>query len=261
VEFAKSAAGSAAAAAGAGGTGHLVEEMIWSLLADGADQRLVGNQYKLQLQDMMQAKMDHLDSVHRRESEAAEATTRQRSQSASSSGKISESLRLSGRDRSGSAATLSSAGSGLRVSFKRSMSDLGAGEADDAAGEGGDTTGGATAGGGAISEVIDGANAHVGYLWKRGAVNRTWKQRWCELKAPAQGAGSGLLLYYTGVNDVTPRGVINLAECSYEPDWSAANRKHTFKLVGKHRDGTKTAYLLAAANAEEKTQWLELMQR
>eukprot|EP01043_Picozoa_sp_COSAG02_P114068 COSAG02_NODE_50347_length_321_cov_0.693694_1_plen_61_part_10 len=61
---------------------------------------------------------------------------------------------------------------------------------------------------------MDGDNAHVGYLWKRGAVNRSWKNRWCELKAPAHGSGAGsrLLLYYTAVNDVTPRGVINLAE-------------------------------------------------
>ena len=153
--------------------------------------------------------------------------------------------------------------SGLRLSFKGPLSAIGVGVAADAADEGRGATGGAAKAGGNISEAMDGANAHVGYLWKRGAVNRSWKQRWCELKAPppGAGAGSGLLLYYTAVNDATPRGVINLGECTYEQDWRASNRKHTFKLVGKHRDGTKTAYLLAAGSAEEKTQWLELMQR
>ena len=112
------------------------------------------------------------------------------------------------------------------------------------------------------ADAHDRTDAHFGYLWKRGAVNRSWKKRWCELKAPAHGSGpgSGLLLYYTAVSDVTPRGVIHLAECTYDQDWSASNRKHTFKLVGKHRDGTKTAYLLAADSAEEKKRWLELMQ-
>lgn len=232
---------------------------MWSLLADGADQRLVGNQFKQQLQDMMQKKLEQVDSDHKREADAAEAMTRQRSVSASSSGSMPDPLRLSGRDNlrgSGTATTLASAGSGLLVSFKGSLSELGVGVAADAAGEGGGATEGAAGVG------MDGDNAHVGYLWKRGAVNRSWKNRWCELKAPAHGSGAGsrLLLYYTAVNDVTPRGVINLAECTYEADWSASNRKHTFKLVGKHRDGTNTAYLLAADSAEEKKQWLELMQ-
>ena len=72
---------------------------------------------------------------------------------------------------------------------------------------------------------------------------------------------AGLLLYYTRPNDATPRGVINLAECSFEIDWVASNRKHTFKLIGNHVDGTKTAYLLAAGSVEEKDEWLELMRQ
>lgn len=260
MEFAKSAAGSAGGGAAAGTAGHPVEATMWSLLADGADQRLVGNQFKQQLQDMMQAKMEQLDSDHKREADAADATTRQRSVSASSSGSMPDPLRLSGRDSlrgSGTAVTLASAGSGLLVSFKGTLSEPGVGVARDDAGEAGGATDGAAGGGG-----MDGTNKHVGYLWKRGAVNRSWKKRWCELKPPAYGsaAGSGQLLYYTAVNDVRPRGVINLAECTYEQNWSAANRKHTFKLLGNHRDGTKTAYLLAADSAEEKIQWLELMQ-
>lgn len=278
LEFAKSAADSAVTEAGGGAAGYRVEATIWSLLADSADQRLMGNQYKQQLHFNMQAKMDQLDSEHRREAEiaaaaasaaAAEAATkttpRNRSRSTSSSGSMSDPLRHSGRDSMGglqTATALTSVGSGMRLSFKGS--GLGAGI--DAAGEGGGTAVRVATEPGErsnISDAMNGANAHVGYLWKRGAVNRSWKRRWCELKAPAQGsrAGSGLLLYYTDVSDATPRGVINLAECSYQQDWSASNRKHTFKLVGNHQDGTKTAYLLAAGTAEEKMQWLELMQR
>ena len=61
MEFAKSAAGSAVGVAGAGA--GAVEATMWSLLADGADQRLVGNQFKQQLQDMMQKKLEQLDST------------------------------------------------------------------------------------------------------------------------------------------------------------------------------------------------------
>ena len=104
-----------------------------------------------------------------------------------------------------------------------------------------------------ISEVMDAPNAHQAYLWKRGAVNRSWKHRWCELKGDR-------LLYYTAVSDATPRGVINLSECEFDLAWNGGSRKHAFKLIGSHGDGTRTVYMLAADNAEERENWLEMMQ-
>jgi hypothetical protein len=314
VEFAQSAAGAAgpataagagsgsgwerlqAAVAGAGagagsGGGYPVEVTMWSLLADGADQRLAGNQYKQQLQDMMQAKMDQLDSDHKREADAAEAEAEAAAAAAAAAlagrhgSGSADPLRTSGRDSlrgSGTGAGLAGAGAGLLISFRGSLPGSGGGGggavAAVAAGGGGGEGGGADAvaavaaaagggGAGGVSELMDAPNAHAGYLWKRGAVNRSWKQRWCELKMPTAAAAAGqagqagLLLYYTRPNDATPRGVINLAECSFEIDWVASNRKHTFKLIGNHGDGTKTAYLLAAGSVEEKDEWLELMRQ
>ena len=55
MEFANSAAASAVAGVRTE-NGHPVEAAIWSLLADGADQRLIGNQFKQQLQDMCKQK-------------------------------------------------------------------------------------------------------------------------------------------------------------------------------------------------------------
>lgn len=191
MEFAKSAAGSAVAeagagaGAGAGAAGHPVEVTMWSLLADGADQRLVGNQFKQQLQDMMQKKLEQVDSDHKREADAAEAMTRQRSVSASSSGSMPDPLRLSGRDNlrgSGTATTLASAGSGLLVSFKGSLSELGVGVAADAAGEGG---------GG------NGRRSRSGHGWRQRARRLSMEARGCQpqLEKPvvrAKGSGTRL---------------------------------------------------------------------
>ena len=56
--------------------------------------------------------------------------------------------------------------------------------------------------------------------------------------------------------------MINLSQCLFEKDWSAGGkRKHSFRLIGGHGpSGPQTAYMLAAESAEEKEQWLQMMQ-
>lgn len=161
-----------------------VEVLIWSMLQDSCAQRLDGNHYKEQLQRHMQAKMDQLDSAHQREAAAADAEAEAALKRASN-----DSLRSSGTGPA----------PGLLSSLRGSL-PKGAGP--------GVVGGGGAQAAASISEVMDAPNAHVNYLWKRGAVNRSWKHRWCELKGDR-------LLYYTAVNDATPRGVINLSGATF----------------------------------------------
>ena len=46
------------------------QALLWALLAETAEQRLVGNQYKAQLQHLMQARDDQLHSAHEQQAEA-----------------------------------------------------------------------------------------------------------------------------------------------------------------------------------------------
>ena len=215
------------------------QALLWALLAETAEQRLVGNQYKAQLQNLMHARDDQLHSAHEQSAQQAEADAQARLAPTSSAGAGAGGAAGGGLRGSGT-------GSGLlwRLSSGRNSGGKGSGgKAAPAEGEP------------SVAELMDAPNAHVGYLWKRGAVNRQWKHRWCELKGDR-------LLYYTGVNDATPRGVINLSQCLFEKDWSAGGkRKHSFRLIGGHGpSGPQTAYMLAAESAEEKEQWLQMMQ-
>lgn len=49
-------------------------------------------------------------------------------------------------------------------------------------------------------------------------------------------------------------------ECEFDVGWNGGSRKHAFKLIGSHGDGTRTVYMLAADNAGEKESWLEMIQ-
>jgi hypothetical protein len=72
--------------------------------------------------------------------------------------------------------------------------------------------------------AIVATQSEMGFLWKRGAINPSWKKMWFMLKGH-------VLCYFKQVNDDSPRGAISIGE--FRPvDDPVGSRSHSFKLVG-----------------------------
>lgn len=82
----------------------------------------------------------------------------------------------------------------------------------------------------------------VGYLSKKGAKRRNWKDRWFILKKESIG-------YYASPSDATPKGTISLRRCSV---FNSTRKPFCFHVSNLNRD-----YYIVAKNQQEQKEWME----
>ncbi len=82
----------------------------------------------------------------------------------------------------------------------------------------------------------------MGYLSKKGAKRRNWKDRWFILKKESIG-------YYASPSDATPKGTISLRRCSV---FNSTRKPFCFHVSNLNRD-----YYIVAKNQQEQKEWME----
>ena len=90
---------------------------------------------------------------------------------------------------------------------------------------------------------------HVGYLYKRGEHNTSWKKRYFELE-------NFTLKYFAQPGDTQEKGSIIVTHIDVQNASPDGGHSHVFHLRSQDR-----VYVLAADTAEDKQEWMEKIMR